>query len=410
MKKGLLALGLALTASVQAAPAPAVTAQDLFDEVIYQLASFYNGPSTLRASDLRRTYLPEVQGLCDAKAQCAPENAYPVVKRLLANLEDIHTNFVTPAQLAELDRVFTDGQTERKSFGAVTQALGSGGRVVLEVIPGSAAGRAGWRVGDVLRQVNGVPLDGAAGLAAWGRVATQGTPARFTGTRQGQPLNTTATAALLKLTPVSQTTRPDGVTVVRLRHFNTPGVAQQVHDALRKVQGTRGVILDLRWNGGGRVEEFLLSAGAFTDPAPLFLKTRVDAAQLGYSAGRYLVNGKVQDQPRINNPIRYTGPLAVLVDGDTASSAEFLTRTLLGRPDTQVIGEATAGAGDTATLFRPLADGSGLQLTFAKVLDAQQELLGTRILPPVQASLDVQELARTGKDSVVERAAQLLGK
>lgn len=410
MRKGVLALGLALAVSAQAAPTPAVAAQDLFDEVIYQLASFYNGPSTLRASDLRRTYLPEVQGLCAGKAPCSSEKAYPVIKKLLAELGDVHTNFVTPTQLAELDRVFTDGQTERKSFGAVTEALGAGGRVVLEVVPGSAAGRAGWRVGDVLRQVNGVPLNGSAGLAAWIRASSQGTPARFVGTRQGQPLNTTTTAALLKVDPVSLSTRPDGIAVLRLRDFNTPGVAQQVHDALRKVQGNKGVILDLRWNGGGRVEEFLLSAGALTDPAPLFLKTRVDAAQLGYSQGRYLVNGKVQDQPRVNNPVRYTGPLAVLVDGNTASSAEFLTRTLLGRPNTQVIGEATAGAGDTATLFRPLTDGSGLQLTFAKLLDAQQNLLGTRILPPVQVSLDVKELAQTGKDNVIERAAQLLSK
>lgn len=410
MRKGVLALGLALAVSAQAAPAPAVAAQDLFDEVIYQLASFYNGPSTLRASDLRRTYLPEVQGLCGGKVQCAPENAYPVIKLLLADLKDIHTNFVTPTQLDELNKALTDGQTGRKTFGAVTEALGTGGRVVLEVAPGSAAMKAGWRTGDVLRRVNGVPLDGAAGLAAWSRVAAQGTPARFEGTRQRQPLNTNATAALLNLAPVTLTPRPDGITVLRLRHFNTPGVAQQVHDALRKVQGNKGVILDLRWNGGGRVEEFLLSAGAFTDPAPLFLKTRVDTAQLGYSAGRYLVNGKVQEQPRINNPVRYIGPLVILVDQNTASSAEFLARTLLTRSKTQVIGEATAGAGDTATLFRPLTDGSGLQLTFAKMLDAQQNLLGTRILPPVQASLDVKELARTGKDSVMERAAQLLSK
>lgn len=412
MKKGLLALGLALAVGAQATAAPAstVSAQDLFDEVIYQLASYYNGPSTLRASDLRRKYLPEVQGLCGGKAQCSSEQAYPVIKKLLAELDDIHTNFFTPTQLEELSKTLTDGQTGRKTFGAVTEALGTGGRVVLEVAPGSAAARAGWRVSDVLRRVNGVSLDGAAGLVAWTRVAAQGTPARFDGTRQGQPLNTSATAALLNLAPVSLTTRPDGLSVLRLRHFNTPGVAQQVHDALRKVQGNKGVILDLRWNGGGRVEEFLLSAGAFTDPAPLFLKTRVDNAQLGYNAGRYLVNGKVQEQPKINNPVRYTGPLVVLVDQDTASAAEFLARTLLNRPKTQVIGEATAGAGDTATLFRPLSDQSGLQLTFAKVLDAQQKLLGTRVSPSLAGTLDAKELARTGRDNVIVQAAQLLGK
>ncbi|MPY67918.1 peptidase S41 [Deinococcus sp. SDU3-2] len=412
MKKAALVLALALIPSVQAAPAPAATAQDLFDEVIYQLASFYSGPSDVRAGDLRRKYLPEVQKLCDGKPECAAEQAYGLIEQMLGDLKDAHTNFYTPSQLEEVGKLLLGEQGQRRTFGAVTEALGTGGRVVLEVLPGSAAERTGWKAGDVLRRVNGVALDGQAGQAALGRASARGTPARFEGTRQGKTMNTALTAAPLQVTPVSLSLRADGLAVLRLRHFNTPGVGQQVHDALRKVQaaGTKGVILDLRWNSGGRVEEFLLSAGAFTDPAPLFLKTRVDTAKIGYGAGRYLVNGKAQEQPRIKTPARYTGPLVVLVDEGTASSAEFLTRTLLGRPSTQVIGETTAGVGDTATRFVPLTDGSGLQLTFARMLDAREQPLGTRITPQVGASVDLAGLTRTGRDSVVEQAATLLSR
>lgn len=410
MRRAALALGLALITSGQAAAAPTVTAQDLFDEVIYQLASFYNGPSNVRAGDLRRKYLPEVGQLCGGKPECAADQAYEVIEKLLADLGDAHTNFFTPAQLEELNRIFANGQSERKTFGAVTEALGTGGRVVLEVLPGSAAERAGWQAGDVLRRVNGVALDGQAGQVALGRASARGTPARFEGTRQGKTMNTALTAAPLQVAPVSLSLRADGLAVLRLRHFNTPGVGQQVHDALRKMQGagTKGVILDLRWNSGGRVEEFMLTAGAFTDPTPLFLKTRVDTANIGYDAGRYLMNGRIQEQPRIKNPVRYPGSLVVLVDRDTASAAEFLTRTLLGRPSTQVIGEATAGVGDTATLFRPLSDQSGLQLTFARMLDAQQLPLSTRLQPTLSSTLNVRELAQTGKDNVVEWAVELL--
>ncbi len=412
MKRAALVLALALTTSVQAAPAPAVTAQDLFDEVIYQLASLYNGPSDVRAGDLRRQYLPEVQKLCGGQPDCAAAQAYPLLGRLLGDLKDAHTNLYTPSQLEEVGRLLLGEQGQRQTFGAVTEALGAGGRVVLEVLPGSAAERAGWKAGDVLRRVNGVALDGQAGQAALGRASARGTPARFEGTRQGTTVKTTLTAAPLQVTPVSLSLRADGLAVLRLRHFNSPGVGQQVHDALRKVQaaGMRGVILDLRWNSGGRVDEFMLSAGAFTDPAPLFLKTRVDAAKIGYGAGRYLVNGKAQEQPSIKTPVRYTGPLAVLVDEGTASSAEFLTRTLLGRPSTQVIGEATAGVGDTATRFIPLTDGSGLQLTFARMLDAAEQPLGARITPQVGASVDLAGLARTGRDSALEQAATLLSR
>nr|WP_255673376.1 S41 family peptidase [Deinococcus sp. 14RED07] len=331
---------------------------------------------------------------------------------MLGDLKDAHTNLYTPSQLEEVGRLLLGEQGQRRTFGAVTEALGAGGRVVLEVLPGSAAERAGWKAGDVLRRVNGVALDGQAGQAALGRASARGTPARFEGTRQGTTVKTTLTAAPLQVTPVSLSLRADGLAVLRLRHFNSPGVGQQVHDALRKVQaaGMKGVILDLRWNSGGRVDEFMLSAGAFTDPAPLFLKTRVDAAKIGYGAGRYLVNGKAQEQPSIKTPVRYTGPLAVLVDEGTASSAEFLTRTLLGRPFTQVIGEATAGVGDTATRFIPLTDGSGLQLTFARMLDAAEQPLEARITPQVGASVDLAGLARTGRDSALEQAATLLSR
>nr|WP_255676679.1 S41 family peptidase [Deinococcus sp. 23YEL01] len=314
--------------------------------------------------------------------------------------------------MEEVGKLLLGEQGQRRTFGSVTEALGAGGRVVLEVLPGSAAEWAGWKAGDVLRRVNGVALDGQAGQAALGRASARGTPARFEGTRQGTTVKTTLTAAPLQVTPVSLSLRADGLAVLRLRHFNSPGVGQQVHDTLRKVQaaGTRGVILDLRWNSGGRVDEFMLSAGAFTDPAPLFLKTRVDTAKIGYGAGRYLVNGKAQEQPEIKTPVRYTGPLAVLVDEGTASSAEFLTRTLLGRPSTQVIGEATAGVGDTATRFIPLTDGSGLQLTFARMLDAAEQPLEARITPQVGASVDLAGLARTGRDSALEQAATLLNR
>ncbi|ANE42840.1 S41 family peptidase [Deinococcus puniceus] len=411
------ALTLALLGVGQAtAPAPAsvtasatLSAQDLFDEVIYELASGYNGPSRLRASDLRRSYLPRVQALCGGKAECASSQAYPLLRQLVADLKDPHTHLFSPAEIQEAQQVLSGEPSGQRTFGAITEALGTGGRVVAEVLPDSAAARAGWRVGDVLHTANGVPLDGEAGQKALARAAGRGTAVRFSGLRLGQPLITTLTASPLTVSPVSLSWREGKVVVVRLRHFFMVGVAQQVHGAIGKAQsaGAQGIVLDLRWNGGGLVEEFMLSAGAFTAPAPLFMKTRFHQTQIGYRAGEYLVNGNAQGQP-LNQPVRYSGPLAVLVNRHSASAAEFLARSVLTRPRTWLFGEPTAGLADTASRFVPLQDGSALQLTFATMLDADGKALAARLQPQAGGGLNLSELTRTGRDELAEQAASWL--
>lgn len=297
-----------------------------------------------------------------------------------------------------MSRLFSGEASSRNSFGMVTEPLGAGGRLVLEVLPNSLARQAFLQVGDVLLKVNGVPLDGEAGAEALRRVS-RGTPATFDVTRQGKTRKVTLSARSLVIPPVSLNV-VNGVGVLRLRHFNVSGVGQKVHDlvASAQKQNVKGMVLDLRYNPGGRVEEFLLSAGAFMQPDPFMLATRIDSATIRYEQGKYMVNGAVQSTATLKNPARYQGPLVVLVDRDTASSAEFLTRALGNRPCTTVMGEATAGVGDTATRFIDLADGSGLQLTFAQLLDASGQKLGERVEPQQQVNLDAKVMAAQGQD------------
>ena len=389
-------------------PSSKVTAQDVFDEVIYELAQGYTGPSTVRASDLRRRFLPELQKACAGKTFCAAENAYPIIRNVLKELGDKHTNFFTPAQLEDVSRLFSGEAGSRNSFGMASDALGAGGRVVLDVVQDTPADKAGVQVGDVLLRVNGVALDGEAGADALRRVS-RGTPATFDVRRQGQMRKVTMSARPLVTPPVTLNVI-DGVGILRLRHFNVPGVGQQVHDLVTSAQKqkVKGLVLDLRYNPGGRVEEFLLTAGAFTTPEPFTLASRIDSATLRYDTGKYVVNDAVQNALTVKNPARYQGPLVVLIDRDTASSAEFLTRTLLTRPCTAVIGEATAGVGDTATRFIDLLDGSGLQLTFAQLFDASGQKLREQVEPQYKIDLSSALIAKQGRDVPLAEAIKRL--
>ena len=262
----------------------------------------------------------------------------------------------------------------------------------------------------MLLKVNGVALNGDAGGQALLRVS-RGTSATFELRRQGKTSKAVMSARSLTTPPVTLNV-VDGIGILRLRHFNVPGVAQQVHNAVASAQkqGVKEMVLDLRDNSGGRVEEYLLSAAAFTQPDPFYLKARLDSAKISVNNGKYAVNDAVQNDLTLKNAAHYAGPLVVLIDRDTASSAEFLARSLLSRPCTVVAGETTAGVGDTATRFISMPDDSGLQLTFAQMLDAQQQKLGERVEPQTQLDLRPATVAAAGKDTPLVEARSILNK
>ncbi|MET8703423.1 S41 family peptidase [Kitasatospora sp. NPDC058032] len=167
-----------------------------------------------------------------------------------------------------------------------------------------------------------------------------------------------------------------GVARIAVRAF-TSGVAEQVRAAVRGARA--GVVLDLRGNSGGLVDEAADTAGVFLDGGPV---------------GSYQDRGGTRELTAPPGGDQHT-PLVVLVDGGTMSAAELLTGALQDRGRAVVVGGRTFGKGTVQQPSR-LADGAVLELTVGRYFTpAGRSPEGTGLAPdvPAGASEDAAALA-----------------
>ncbi|MEU4118163.1 S41 family peptidase [Kitasatospora sp. NPDC028055] len=158
-----------------------------------------------------------------------------------------------------------------------------------------------------------------------------------------------------------------GVLRITVRAF-TSGVAEQVRAALRAPHA--GVVLDLRGNSGGLLEEAVGTAGSFLD---------------GGAVGSYQERGEKRELTAPPGGDRRS-PLVVLVDGGTMSAAELLAGALQDRSRAVVVGSRTFGKGTVQQPSR-LADGAVLELTVGRYYTpAGRSLDGTGLTPDVPAA------------------------
>jgi carboxyl-terminal processing protease len=246
---------------------------------------------------------------------------------------------------------------------------------IASVQPDSPAERAGVRSGDIITAVGDDPVVG------WplSKIATalRGEPS------SGVELVVRRGAAQLRFHLVRAAVRTGDVTVrqpaahvqvIRLSAF-TRGVAREVREVMRR-SGDRhsaGVLLDLRGNPGGLLDEAVATASAFLPGGPVVTYERRGAAR------RQLHADGTGDTRT---------PLVVLVDAGTASAAEVVAGSLLDRDRAVLVGSRTFGKGSIQEPVR-LPDGSAIELTVGRYrTPAGRTLDGVGLEPDVVVSAD----------------------
>ncbi|WP_031525195.1 S41 family peptidase [Streptomyces sp. NRRL F-5123] len=263
-----------------------------------------------------------------------------------------------------------------------------GGRIeIARVQSGSPAASAGIRVGDVL-----VSIDATActGLAVTEVVAdlrgdnVPGTTVTLVLLRGGSRLSATVQRATLptEAVTVSHPDGPQGPTLVAVDAFSL-GTGKQVRAAVQAAR--HGVLLDLRGNSGGLVEEAVATASALLD---------------GGLVATYDVHG--EQQALYADPGGDTAvPLVVLVDGGTMSAAEMLAGALQDRGRAVVVGSRTFGKG-SVQMPSTLPDGSVAELTVGHYrLPDGRSVDGHGIEPDVQVT--------GGDDALAEARSVMAG-
>ena len=275
--------------------------------------------------------------------------SYSAIQSMVDSLNDRgHTRFMTPEQ------VQSENQSLSGKYTGIGVTLAQDPKtkqwVIESTIPGAPAEKAGLKHGDIIISVNGTPVTNKqlseVSSLIQGKAGTNVTLVIQHPGEQQQHTFTLARAEIEVPNVLMHYIKEDHIAHIQIVQF-AAGVADQlkkdVNDA--KKMGAQKIILDLRDNPGG------------------YLNEAVDTASLFVKSGNVLLekdsSNKRTPVPVNGDPIDTTTPIVVLVNGHSASAAEIVTAALKDNNRAQVIGEKTFGTGTVLEQFK-LADGSAI--------------------------------------------------
>lgn len=278
-----------------------------------------------------------------------------------------HSRFLAP-QMVQLQHSALQGEYE--GIGAYMEV--KDGHVVIMPMDGSPAQRAGLRPGDIILKVDGqnvadLRLDEVVGRIL-GPAGTQVT-LTILNPKTGNTRDVTLERAKITIDNVTWQQLPGPpIAHVRISVFSK-GVTQDLKGTLAEIQSQEvtGLVLDLRSNPGGLLDEAVGVVSQFLDEGNVLL---VKDAQ-----------GKVTPMPVQPGGVAMDIPMVVLVDQGTASAAEIVAGALQDAGRATVVGETTFGTGTVLQEF-PLSDGSVLLLAVEEWLTPKGRVIWHQGLDP----------------------------
>ena len=337
----------------------------------------------------------------DQKSIDPKKETYGAIEGMLETLgDDGHTRFLTPEEREQNDQSLSGTYV-----GIGVQLDEKNGEVVVAApIDGSPAEEAGISSDDVLLAVDGKSIRGDEVSEVVEKVkGPEGTSVELTVRHEGERRTYDLQRAEID-SPVASWALIPGtdVALVLLSSFSDDS-ARELQNAFEEARaaGARRFILDLRNNPGGRLDQAVEMAGFFLEPESV-VYIRKDAS------------GEREEITVEGDQESTQAPLAVLVDGGSASSAEILAGALRDNDRAPVLGETTFGTGTVLSEF-VLRDGSSILLGVAEWLTPNGDFIrNTGITPDVKVPLpegtepltpdDARNLSR---DEILEKDAQL---
>jgi carboxyl-terminal processing protease len=356
---------------------------------------------------LRDLFVDESAGLTAEASELIEDNYYrPVsqeqlidsslqgmVRGLRRRYSDRFSDYFSPESLARFDEEI---EGRFSGIGLTVTGLKDGLRVE-SVFKGSPAARAGIEVGETIVAVNGRSIAGLSSDAATALIKGPEGSEVTVGVRDpksGRTRRERLTRAQISLPVVSSKLETVGGKKLGYAHLATfsEGADVPLRRAVGRLQrqGAQGLVLDLRGNGGGLLEEAVQTASIFLPKGETVVST--DSRAQGHAV--YKTEGG-------NLPAL---PIVVLIDRNTASAAEILTAALADDAGAKTVGTRSYGKG----VFQQeidLSNGGALKLTVGEYFTPNgTNLAGKGIHPDVKAP----NLPGTSRDEGLERALGVL--
>lgn len=310
-------------------------------------------------------------------------------------LGDAHSNYWTP-QVYQDNTNFLQGQ-----YAGIGAYVDTSGKLltITKPIAGSPAEKAGLQKGDQIIKVDGNDITNLDAESVRQKVlGTPGTDVTLTILRPGTdtPFDVKITRATIVVPSVTSKMLPNNLAYIQIVDFGQ-NTAQDFHDQLKAllVNNPKGIILDLRDNGGGYLDTAISVASEFISKGVIVYEQSGDGTKKSYQAtSGGLATGNI--------------PLIVLVNGYSASASEIVSGAIQDTGRGTLIGEKTYGKG-TVQLVIPLKNNQGaVHITVARWLTPKgRQIDKIGLTPDVPATLTAADV-KAGLDPQLDAAVKKL--
>ncbi len=380
-------------------------ASGLATQFLGYLNDYYVEPEKLDLKAIKSGLEIAIANLCGEDENCPTSKIHDELSKITKALPDKTSRFLNPDQAAQKRSEALGDTLNDARFGLGIELRQN---LVYRVLDNSPADKARMMVGDVITSIS-------RNNQTWTKKLEFGdnTPVTISLERRGVKFVKSMSPELGWLTnlgfPESSLPKPK-IAYLRIPSFRLSGTAARVHEQLAKLVagGANSLILDLRFNTGGLLEEMLLTLSAFHDGAALKLRSR-GATQL-YNLKNGAIEATVGNKTSryaLAKPASFKGNLIVLTNSSTASAAELMALILQREQLARFIGEPSYGLCQTALAPLQLLDQSELRLAAVKNLFADGESIPEKLEPDYSLTDDLTALEQ-GHDLLLETALKWL--
>ena len=295
-----------------------------------------------------------------------------IYKAYLSSYGDKYTVYYTADEYKKLTET-TNGTFS--GIGAVCQISSEGGILLVDVYESGAGYKAGLRSGDRIIQVDGtdvtdMDLSSAVALVK----GEKGTQVGLKIVRDGATSDYTVVRDEIEVQTVNYAITEDNIGYISVSQFENV-TAKQFKAAIEelKSEGAKGIIIDIRNNPGGLLTTVISMLKDILPNGLIVYTEDKDGNRIEYSD---------------NDNEELDMPLAVLVNGNSASASEIFAGAIQDYGKGVIVGTQTFGKGIVQTV-KPLTDGSAIKFTIAKYFTPKgQDIHGKGVTPDVVVEYD----------------------
>jgi carboxyl-terminal processing protease len=316
------------------------------------------------------------------------------IRGMVEALGDEHSSYMDPKAFEDANAGLSG---EYEGIGAWVDTTADY-LTIISPIPGSPAEKVGLAPGDKIIAIDGEDMTGIDTELVRQRVlGSAGTTVVLTVAREGEtdPLEFTITREKIVVKSASGKMLEDGVGYIQIATFGDR-TTSELRSALEDImaQNPRGLVIDLRYNGGGYLQTSVEVASEFIGKGVILYEQYGDGERTTYQA---LKNGQATEIP-----------LVVLVNEGTASASEIVAGAIQDYERGKLVGVTTYGKGSVQNLVPLSNDQGAVRVTIAKWLTPDERAIhGEGLQPDVVVEITDEE-RQAGLDPQLDKAVEVL--